>query len=210
MQVTHRVLVVDDEPIVNESCRRILTDEGYEVDTVESGREGLERACSGHFDLVITDLKMPDLDGMELVRRVCGERPTTRVVVITGYGTVPSAVEAMGLGVSDYIEKPFTPHQLTKAVNEALEVGEEEEEQEPRLEIDADLVRNVLRRASQDPSFGSELLIHGSRVLSGLALDSETKAAILSGDITWIEKHCGELSPEERDWLERRLQAEIW
>ncbi len=209
MVAAHRVLVVDDEPIVNESCRRVLAHEGYEVDTTESGREGLDRACAQHFDLVITDLKMPDLDGMDLVRALRRERPNTAIVIITGYGTVPSAVEAMGLGVSDYIEKPFTPHQLAKAVHEALAV-EEQPGKEPRLEIDAELVKEVLRRASRDPTFGSDLLTEGSRVLSGLALSSEAKAAILSGDITWIEKHCGDLTAEERDWLERRLQAEIW
>ena len=209
MADAHRVLVVDDEPIVNESCRRVLAHEGYEVDTTESGREGLDRACAQHFDLVITDLKMPDLDGMDLVRALRRERPNTAVLIITGYGTVPSAVEAMGLGVSDYIEKPFTPHRLAKAVHEAL-VAEEEAAEEPKLEIDAELARQVLRRASHDLTFGSDLLTRGSRVLSGLALSSEAKAAILSGDITWIEKHCGDLTPEERDWLERRLQAEIW
>jgi YesN/AraC family two-component response regulator len=176
------------------------------VDTTESGREGLDRAAARHFDLVITDLKMPDLDGMELVRTLRQKRPDTAIVIITGYGTVPSAVEAVRLGVSDYIEKPFTPRELTDAVSRACSVAEPE----AKLEIEADLVKDVLRRASREPSFGSRLLTEGSRVLSGVALSSEAKAAIVSGDIAWIEKQCGELSAEERDWLERRLQAEIW
>ena len=203
-----RILVVDDEPVVNESCRRVLADEGYEVDTTESGRDGLDRASARHFDLVITDLKMPDLDGMELVRELRRQRPDTAVVVITGYGTVPSAIEAMRLGVCDYIEKPFTPRQLADAVHRAVAAAEPEPE--PKVEIEASLVKNVLRRASRDPHFGSQLLMQGSRVLSGIAMTSEAKAAIVSGDITWIESRCGELSSEERDWLERRLQAEIW
>ena len=65
-------------------------------------------------------------------------------------------------------------------------------------------------KASVDQSFGASLLMKGSRVLSGFALSSEAKAAIVSGDIVWVEKLCGELTAEERDWLERRLQAEIW
>ena len=178
-----RILVVDDEPIVNESCRRVLGADGYEVDT------------------------MPDLDGMDLLRALREECPTTPALVITGYGTVPSAVAAIRLGVLDYIEKPFTPSRLTEAVHEALADQEDEEE---KVEVDAELVRRVLRRASTEPDFGSRLLYQGSRVLSGFALNAETKAAIASGDITWIDKHCGGLSPEERDWLERRLQAEIW
>jgi len=201
-----RILVVDDEPVVNESCRRVLADEGYEVDTIESGRDGLERASARHFDLVVTDLKMPDLDGMELIRELRRQRPDTAIVVITGYATVPSAIEAMRLGVADYIEKPFTPQQLSEAAHRAVAAAESE----PKVEIEAGLVRNVLRRAAREPRFASQLLDQGSRVLSGIALPWEAKAAIVSGDIAWIEARCGDLSPEERDWLERRLQAEIW
>ena len=71
-------------------------------------------------------------------------------------------------------------------------------------------MKEVLRRASQDQSFGRALLMQGSRVLSGYALSSPAKAAIASGDIAWIERECGELSVEERAWLRRRLEAEIW
>jgi hypothetical protein len=76
--------------------------------------------------------------------------------------------------------------------------------------INGDLVRKVLRLAATDPAFGARLLEEGGSALRGLSLSSEAKAAILSGDIPWIEKRCGKLSSEERDWLERRLQAEIW
>jgi len=207
MVAPRRVLVVDDEPIVSESCRRVLAREGYEVDTTESGRDGLDRALRRHFDVVITDLRMPDLNGMDLVRALRTRQPTTAVVVITGYGTVPSAVEAMGLGVADYIEKPFTPQKLADAVGQALSGAEEEE---PRVEIEAEAVKEVLRRAARDPGFGSELLLKPGRVLSGLALSPEAKVAIACGDIAWIEKHYGELTAEERSWLVQRLQAEIW
>ena len=201
-----KVLVVDDEPAVTKSSRRILTEAGYEVDTTESGREGMSRALVEEFDLVVADLKMPDLDGMELVRTLRSRRPGTAVIIITGYGTVRSAVEATRAGVSDYIEKPFTPQQMVDAVSQALEAAPEEHEGR----IDADLVREVLRTAARDQAFGTSLLMEGSRVLSGYALSSEAKAAIVSGDIAWIEKQCGELSAEEREWLERRLEAEIW
>ena len=206
MVASPRVLVVDDEPVVNESCRRVLSARGYEVDTVESGREGMSRASAQEFDLVITDLRMPDLDGMELVRTIRRERPNTAIVVITGYGSVPSAVEAVRLGVADYIEKPFTPKQLTDAVAKAFAPAAEA----AAASIEAELVKEVLRRAARDPGFGGELLMKPGRVLCGMALSPEAKMAIASGDIAWIEKTCGELSPEERAWLERRLEAEIW
>lgn len=206
MHAAGKILVVDDESVVTKSCRRILTEAGYEVDATESGREGLGRALKEDFDLVVTDLKMPDLDGMELVRTLRSTRPGTAIVVITGYGTVRSAIEATKVGVSDYIEKPFTPEQLTKAADRALATGQEEH----KVRVKVDLVKQVLRLASQDQSFGASLLTEGSRVLSGYALSSEAKAAIVSGDIAWIEKECGDLSATERDWLERRLEAEIW
>lgn len=206
MSPAHRVLIVDDEPLVTRSCKRILTEAGYEVDTSESGREGVDRALEGTFDLVVTDLKMPDFDGMELVRTLRNRRPGTAVVVITGYGTVRSAVEATKMGVAEYIEKPFTPEQITEAANRALQA----EQEERTIRVEAGLVKEVLRRASQDQSFGKALLMQGSRVLSGYTLSSQAKGAIASGDIAWIERECGGLSVEERAWLRRRLEAEIW
>lgn len=206
MHATPKALVVDDEPVVTKGCRRVLSEAGYQVDTTESGREGLRRALGEEFDLVVTDLKMPDLDGMELVRTLRCKRPGTAVVIITGYGSVPSAVEATKLGVSDYVEKPFTPGEIVEAAARAL--GSAQQASEVRIE--ADLVKEVLRLASRDEKFGASLLREGSRLLSGYALSSDAKAAIVSGDIAWIEKECGELSPEERNWLERRLEAEIW
>lgn len=203
---TPKILVVDDEPIVTTSCQRILAEEGYDVDIVQSGWEGLNRALRDEFDLVMTDLRMPDLDGMEIVRSLARERPDMAVVVITGYGTIPSAVEAAKLGVRDYIEKPFTPEQIADAVNEALATASAR----PKPDTEIEQIKQALRKAAADNGFGERLLVEGSRVLSGFALASEAKAAIASGDVAWIEKRCGALSEEERAWLEQRLEAEIW
>ena len=115
-----RILVVDDEPVVTGSCRRALTSAGHQVEIAESGREGLNRALSQRFDVVVTDLRMPDLDGMDLVRSLRKNAPQTAIVIITGHGTIPSAVTATSLGVSEYIEKPFTPGEIVNAVNKAL------------------------------------------------------------------------------------------
>ena len=114
------VLVIDDEPMVTRSCRRILTDAGYGVGIADTGQDGLSQAVGGDFDLVMADLRLPDLDGMELVRTLHRQRPEIAIIVITGYGSVASAVEAVKLGVSDYIQKPFTPQQITDAIDQAL------------------------------------------------------------------------------------------
>ncbi|MBI5199552.1 MAG: sigma-54-dependent Fis family transcriptional regulator [Nitrospirae bacterium] len=115
------ILVIDDEEIVRVSCIRILRPEGYNVKVVKSGIEGLKVIEKENFDLVLTDLKMPDMDGIEVLKKVKEGWPGTEIVVITGYGTVSSAVQAMKFGAFDYLEKPFTPDQLLLVVSRALE-----------------------------------------------------------------------------------------
>ena len=121
MRVRRRILVVDDEPTVRESCGRIFRDRGYDVEDAATVSEGLERAEAGYFDCALIDLKMPDSDGMELVRRARENRRHMAVVVITGYGAVDSAAEAARLGVADYVCKPFDPDEIVAAVERALE-----------------------------------------------------------------------------------------
>jgi len=204
--VAPRILVVDDEPVITRSCKRILSEEGYRVETLGSGRVGLDHALREKFDVVVTDLKMPDLDGMELIRRLRTASPDTVVVVITGYGSITSAVEATKLGVREYLEKPFTPREFSEAVVRALP----KERKSAKSDVQAETVHDVLRLAAMNPRFAKSLLYEGTRKLSGFRLSSEAKAAICSGDIAWIEKRCGELKPEEREWLQGRLQAETW
>jgi DNA-binding NtrC family response regulator len=206
MVARRRILVVDDEPTVRESCQRIFAERGFDVETAASGKEGLDRARRGFYDCALVDLKMPDLDGMELVRTLRTNRPGTAIVVITGYGTVRTAVEAAKMGVSDYIEKPFTPAEITEAAGRALGTAQKQRQ----VTVEADLVKEVLRLAPRHNTFAWNLLTKGSRVLSGYALSSEAKAAIVSGDIAWVERECGELTDEERRWLQQRLEAETW
>lgn len=202
---TQRILVVDDEPVVTRSCRRILAEEGYDVDTVNSGRAGLDRALKRDFDLVMTDLRMPDLDGMDLVRSLAAGQPATAIIIITGYGSVNSAVEATKLGVSDYIEKPFTPDRVKNAVDEALSARRTTVEPEIRVDHEeAYLIRLILRHAGRDQAYGRRLLYEGRRELAGWALSPEARRAIVSRDVGWIERRCGGLEPDEREWLHKR------
>ena len=118
-----KILVIDDEDIVLISCKRALLPEGFEVKTAQNGIEGLKMIEEERFDLVFTDLKMPDIDGIEVLRIIKQRWPETGVIIITGYQTVDSAVKAIKLGAYDYIEKPFTPDGIINAVNRALEDG---------------------------------------------------------------------------------------
>jgi len=110
-----RILVVDDEDIVRTSCSRTLSPEGYVVRLAKNGVEGLKMANEES-----SDLKMPDMDGIEVLRIIKEKWPQTEVIIVTGYQTVDTAVKAIKLGAYDYIEKPFTPDALISAVAEAL------------------------------------------------------------------------------------------
>ncbi len=116
-----KVLVIDDEDIVRTSCSRALTPEGYEVKMARNGFDGLRMIEEEEFDLVLTDLKMPDMDGIEVLGKIKEEWPGIEVIIITGYQTVDTAVKAIKLGAFDYIEKPFTPDALVSAVRNAFE-----------------------------------------------------------------------------------------
>lgn len=121
METKASILVIDDESIVGLSCQKCLIPEGYDVDSVESGKEGLDMIRDREYDLVITDLKMPDIDGLELLKIVLEIKPGARVIMITGYSTVKNAVKAIKMGAYNYMEKPFTPDELLEAVQDALE-----------------------------------------------------------------------------------------
>jgi len=117
-----RILVVDDEEGIRSFVAEALAVEGHEVATAADGREALRRLAERGFDLVLTDLRMPGLDGMEVVRRVRAEQPEVEVIVLTAHGTVDSAVEAMKLGAFDYLQKPVgSPAELRLLAARALE-----------------------------------------------------------------------------------------
>ena len=116
-----KILVIDDEQIVHESCNRILTEEGYEVKNALTGQEGFKKIEDEPFDLVITDLKMPGISGMEALKKIKKDNPNIGIIMVTGYSTAETAVEAMKLGAFDYLPKPFTPDELISVINKAVE-----------------------------------------------------------------------------------------
>ena len=118
---TIQVLVVDDEKIMQDSLSRILTKEGYEVQTASSGEEAIEKFDREFFDIVLLDIKMPGIGGIETLRRLKEMDPAITILIVTGYPSIDSAVKAIKLGAYDYITKPFTPDVLRVAINRALE-----------------------------------------------------------------------------------------
>ena len=205
----NKALVIDDEQIVLDSVSKILKDENYEVDVSLSGREGLNQAVQKEYDIVFTDIRMPDIGGMRVLRDVKRAKPSLPVVIITGYASVKSAVQAMKLGAADYIEKPFTPDQLLKAVDAALDMAATKPPEEQALIHKEEMIK-ILERAASDSEFIAKLLYEGADALEEYDLTGPEKLALLTGDIEWVEKHMGPLKPNQKLWLEQRLSAEIW
>jgi two-component system sensor histidine kinase/response regulator len=115
------VLIIDDEESIRDSCSQITAKEGHSVETAVNGEEGLEKIKTLHPDLVLVDLKMPGKSGMEVLDELQTFDPHIIPVVITGYGTVDSAVEAMKRGAYDFLQKPFTPEELRSIIRRGLE-----------------------------------------------------------------------------------------
>jgi DNA-binding NtrC family response regulator len=206
---TRRALVIDDEQIVLDSVTRILAEENYEADTALSGRDGLCKALERDYDVVLTDIRMPDIGGMRVLRDIKRAKPPLPVVIITGYATVKSAAQAMKLGAADYIEKPFTPEQLLKAVKSVLTLASTQEPEAQSL-INKEEVLKVLERAASDREFFAGLLEQTADALDEYELTGLEKLALLTGDITWIEKQIGPLTKKQRRWLDLRRNTEVW
>ena len=119
-----RILIVDDEQLIADSLKQHLGDEGYSVDTAATGAEAIERFDQGGHHLAICDLQLPDLDGLEVLRHMKEARPTTEVIVVTGYGSVQRAVEATKAGAFYFVEKPFDFEELQPLVEKAIERSE--------------------------------------------------------------------------------------
>ena len=115
------ILVIDDEKSVCLTCSKILKADGHRVDYVFSGHEGVKRAVERPYDIVLLDLKMPDLPGMQALELIKRDRPETTVIIITGYATIQTSIEAVKKGAFNYVPKPFTPEELSVAVAMALE-----------------------------------------------------------------------------------------
>jgi signal transduction histidine kinase len=116
-----RILIIDDEPVVLESCAEILADEPYDLATADNGAWGLEMVEEFRPDLVYVDLKMPGISGLHVLDSIASEYPTVVTIVITGYATVDSAIEAMKKGAYDFLPKPFTPDQFRVITARSLE-----------------------------------------------------------------------------------------
>jgi len=165
-----QILIVEDDRKMRLALREIMTNEGYVVDTVETGEAALGKADGNGYDLVITDLKLPGIDGMDVLRAIRKSRPETSVVIITAYATVDTAVEAMREGAEDYISKPFNLDEIRLIVRKVLE--------KKALLDDNRLLRSQLRKKySYDNVVGnSEAMIEVYKTIDKV---KDSKATVL-------------------------------
>ena len=111
-----KVLVIDDERVICDACRIVLSEKGYSVELRNTGEAGLRAIREGGYDVVLLDMKLPDIDGIDILRAVREEQLGPCVIVMTGYATMNNAVQAMKTGAVDYLAKPFTEDELMEAL----------------------------------------------------------------------------------------------
>jgi DNA-binding response OmpR family regulator len=114
-------LIVEDDLEIREKLSKLLKDEGYRVSSAADGREGVQKAKDGEYHVILTDLVMPDMDGMEVMKEIKKIKPSCQVIIITAFATIDSAVEAVKKGAYDYIAKPFKINEVQVAIKRALE-----------------------------------------------------------------------------------------
>ena len=140
-----KILIVDDDLEILETIAKVLKEEGYAVDTASSGTGAIKHIDDEFYDLVVTDLKMPEVDGMMVLRHVVDHSPDTICIILTGYGTIDSAVEAIKTGAFDYISKPVKPGEILIVVEKALRYK--------HLEKENILLRRQLRKKYRFENF---------------------------------------------------------
>jgi len=198
-----RVLVIDDDDVVLVSCRRILEAAGYEVDTEREGLRGRERALQGGHDLILVDMRMPEIDGLDLLAAVRERRSDVELIVITGYSAIDTAVKAVKLGAFDYLPKPFTPEELRTRAAAAVEslrqrkaeVAPPRRARAPGMIGDSQAMAEVYALASRVAPTDATVLIVGESGTGKELLAIEIQAASRRRDKPLVSLDCSTLAP---------------
>ena len=140
-----RALAVDDEAAIARTVRMALQDSGWVVDTAASGEEALERVAAGSYDLILLDLRLPGIQGTEVLRHVAADHLEIRVVIMSAYGTAECALETMRLGAADILRKPFTPDELRAVVASVMRLNLAPDEIEHHFQGDVSSAREHIR-----------------------------------------------------------------
>jgi DNA-binding NtrC family response regulator len=115
-----KVLVIDDEKVICDACRLVLSEKGHAVTHCMTGKDGLHEIENNAYDLILLDMKLPDIDGSRILAFIREKSPTLCVIVMTGYSTMSNALEAMKLGAADYLSKPFSEDDLLASIDQSF------------------------------------------------------------------------------------------
>ncbi len=196
--MTNKILIVDDEVLIRESLQASLVHAGHETKTVDNGERALDELDRDDYDLIITDLMMDGIGGIELIEKVREKDPTLPIIIITGYGKLESAVEALRLGAADYLLKPYNVDELTLRINNCLEKRE--------LQKKIEAYENILPVCCECKSIRDDA---GKEPGSGDWLSMETYLQQTTGvelSHTFCDK-CMQQQREEMKELKRRLKG---
>jgi DNA-binding NtrC family response regulator len=126
MVETARILVIDDDANIRKVLETILTDEGYSVESADTAKKGIEKSEKAYYNLALIDVRLPDMEGTELLSKLRGTKPKMRKIIITGYPTLQNAIAAVNKGADAYVMKPFDVEKILQTIKEQLKKQEEE------------------------------------------------------------------------------------
>ena len=121
MNDTKKILIIDDEPSICTGCKLILSENGYHVDTALTGQNGLDKLFEESFDIALLDIRLPDMNGLDILGKINASKMDITVIIMTGHGTVKNAVKAMKNRAFDFLTKPFNENELSSVIRKALE-----------------------------------------------------------------------------------------
>ncbi len=213
-----RILVMEDNTNIAKGLEMILTDDNYSVKVVNDGQSALDAFKQEDFTLLIADIRLPDMNGMDVIKQVRRHTPETKIIVITGFVSTSLAVDAMKTGVADFLPKPFSEKQVRTSVTNTLKLhGENDEDgsyvhsiSETDNLIQKKEVLHVLDRTNEDQLFCHDLMVKGTDALSEYALSDEAKDAIATGDLNWINTHVGELTQKQLKYVFECSKKNNW
>lgn len=232
------LLVVDDEEVVCQACRRIFSRQGFQVEANVDAREGLAWATERDYTIILLDIKMPNMDGIQFLERLREKRPDVPVLIITGYPSIPNAAAAMRLGACDYVTKPFTSEEVTQAVQRVLSARrqmdgeatpEEEGGQAPGMSGEVLFWDESWFRLEADGSACGGAVLGGMRGGTGIAIRlprigevvyqglpmagvtvSDKPPLLIPAPVSGVVVEVNEALPQHPDWLSSDPCGEGW
>lgn len=213
---TTRILVMEDDVNIAKGLATVLTDEEYDVQVVNDGQTALDAFKKQDFDLLIADIRLPDMNGLDVIKQVRRHTPDTKIIVITGFVSTSVAVDAMHSGVTDFLPKPFSENQILKSVRKTLKTTEDGGDvyvhtiSETDKLIQKKEVLEVLDRTNEDQLFCHDLKKKGAEALTDYVLSEDAKEAIVNGDLDWINDNVGELTQKQLKYVYECSKQKDW